>query len=304
MNGFNRNPTASPYPSLEEAGKAANMPKGRKAVAEWWGDLDPVTRGILLRERGDELRAAGITAPLYNWKSPDPGSGPFNVEDMTPRDAWLHSQAVAIAAAGDFIGETGASRNMLQYLSGTGETLNLDVDRMLHDDTDFRSGIEQEHLVDNQDAWRQKALDEYNRAGGDKTVIIPVESAAKHRTLRSDEWFHAVGSHAQNVSGMVTVTPSAHGGEPKISLDYQVNVWDRYNWDKGKATEFPGGVTIEDEDMGRLHAVGLAQEFDMRGSSSTYTHDLNGHTAPTVTPGDPGREGTRGDVSRGEEENR
>ncbi|WP_187645784.1 hypothetical protein [Streptomyces sp. TRM49041] len=304
VNGFNRNPTASPYPSLEEAGKAANMPKGRKAVAEWWRDLDPVTRGILLRERGDELRAAGVTAPLYNWKSPDPGSGPFGVEEVIPRDAWLHSQAVGIATAGDLIGETGASRNMLHYLSGTGETLTLDVDRMLHDDDGFRSGIEQEHLVANQGAWRQKALDEFHRAGGDKTVVIPVESDVRHRTLRSDEWFHAIGSHAQNVSGMVTVTPSADDGEPKISLDYQVNVWDRYNWDKGKSTEFPGGVTIKDEDMGRLHAVGLAQEFDMRGSSPTYTHDLSGHTHPTVTPGDPGREGTRGDVSRGDKENR
>ncbi|WP_249466882.1 hypothetical protein [Streptomyces fradiae] len=303
-NGFNKNPTASLYPSLEEARKAADIPKGRKAVAEWWRDLDPVTRGILLRERGDELRAAGITDPLYKWKSPDPGSGAFDAENLTAQDAWLHTQAVAIAAAGDLIGETGASRNMLHYLSGTGETLNLDVDRMLHDDTDFRAGIEREHLADYQDTWRREALEEFNRAGGDKTVVIPVESAARHRILRSEEWFHAIGSHAQNVSGMVTVTPSTDGGEPKVSLDYQVNVWDRYNWDKGKSTDFPGGITIEDDDMGRLHAVGLAQEFDMRGSSSTFTHDFNGQTAPTVAPGDPGREGTRGDVSRGEDKNR
>lgn len=70
MNGFNRSPARSPYPSLEEAGKAANMPKGRAAVAEWWRDLDPVTRGILLRERGDDLREAGIMAPLYEWRPP------------------------------------------------------------------------------------------------------------------------------------------------------------------------------------------------------------------------------------------
>ncbi|MCQ0024339.1 hypothetical protein M4914_16145 [Streptomyces somaliensis DSM 40738] len=302
--GFNRNPVGIPYSSLEEAGKAANMPKGRKAIAQWWRDLEPVTRGILLRDRGDELRAAGVTAPLHQWKAPDVGSGPFNLEDVTAHDVWLHSQAVAIAAAGDFIGETGASRNMLHYLGGTGETLELDVDRMLHDDTQFRSDIERMHLVGNQDAWREKALDEFKKAGGDKVVVIPVESEAKHRVLQSDEWFHAIGSHAQNVSGMITVTPGAAGGEPEVSLEYQVNVWDRYNWDKGKSTQFPGGVTIEDEDMGRLHMVGLAREFDMRGSSSNYTHDLSGHTVPAVTPGDPGREGTRGDVSRGEEENR
>ncbi|WP_405187806.1 hypothetical protein [Streptomyces anulatus] len=77
MNGFNRSPARSPYPSLEEAGKAANMPKGRAAVAEWWRDLDPVTRGILLRERGDDLREAGIMAPLYEWRPAATGRSSF-----------------------------------------------------------------------------------------------------------------------------------------------------------------------------------------------------------------------------------
>ncbi|WP_371636476.1 hypothetical protein OG988_26035 [Streptomyces zaomyceticus] len=63
FNGFNRNPRTNPYPSLEESGKAANMPKDRKDVPAWWQSLDPVTRGILLEEKGDELRAAGVMDP-------------------------------------------------------------------------------------------------------------------------------------------------------------------------------------------------------------------------------------------------
>ncbi|MGW6457819.1 hypothetical protein ACWF94_18225 [Streptomyces sp. NPDC055078] len=304
LNGFNRQATEGPYPSLEEAGKAAAMPSDRAKVADWWRGLAPATRGVLLQERGDELRAAGIMDPQYEWTSPDPGSGEFDVEKPTARDIWLHAQALGIATAGDIKGEVGASRNMEHYLRATGEPLKLDVDRMLHDDSGFRSEIEREHLARGQDAWRQKALDEFQRAGGDRPVAVPVESDAEHRTLRSGEWFHAVGSHAQNVSGMVTVTPGTDGGAPKVSLDYQVNVWDRYNWDAGKATNLPGGITISDVDMGRLHKVGFAQEFDMRGSSSAYSHDLNGSTPPGVAPGDPGREGTRADVSRGEEKNR
>ncbi|MEV6548765.1 hypothetical protein AB0M57_08635 [Streptomyces sp. NPDC051597] len=217
---------------------------------------------------------------------------------------WLHAKALSIATAGDLFGETGASRNMLHYLNGTGEPLKLDVDRMLHDDSKFRSGIEQEHVAGNQEAWRRKALEEFKRAGGDKTVVVPVESDPLHRTLKSEEWFHAVGSHAQNVSGMVTVSPGTHGGAPHVTLDYQINVWDRYNWDKGKSTTFPGGIVIPDADMGRLHTVGIAQEFDMRGSSSTYAHDLDSPSTAGITPHDPGREGTRGDISRGDEENR
>ncbi|MER5988617.1 hypothetical protein [Streptomyces sp. NPDC001787] len=303
FNGFNGHPTDSPYPSLEEAGKAANMPKERKAVAEWWRDLDPVTRGILLSERSDELRAAGILDPLYKWASADDGSGTFDVEEPTPHDLWILARAEAIATGGDITGEVAASRNMEHYLRGTGEPLDLDVDRILHDDSGFRTEIDTLHIAENREGWRQKALAEFEKAGSDRTVVVPVESQALGRTFGEDEWFHAVGSHQQNVSGLVTVSPG-EGGKPKVSLDYQVNVWDRYNWDAGKSTTFPGGIVIPDVDMGRLHKVGFAQEFDLRGNSSTFTQDLNSGSAPGATPADPGREGSRGDVSRGDEENR
>ncbi|MFI1973769.1 hypothetical protein [Streptomyces wedmorensis] len=303
FNGFNRNPQASPYPSLEEAGKAADMPKDRKDVPAWWQSLDPVTRGILLKEKGDELRAAGIMDPRYQWHSPDPGSGQFDVEEPTPEDLWFHARALAIATAGDAAGENAASRNMLHYLHASGEPLNLDVDRILHDDPRFRAEIEANHIADNQEAWRKQALDAFVKAGGDKTVVIPVESDHEGKDFKNDEWYHAVGAHEQNISGMVTVSPGADG-KPMVSLDYQVNVWDRYNWDKGKSTPFPGGIVIPDDEMGRLHKVGFAQEFDMRGSSSTFNHDMNSDTPPAVNPSDPGRDGGRGDVSRGDEENR
>jgi hypothetical protein len=156
IGGFNRNPTASPYPSLEAAGKAANIPKDSKAVAEWWADLDPVTRAVLLRERGDELRAAGIMDPQYEWRSPDVGSGPFDVEEPTPRDLGFHAVALSIATSGDVIGQTAASRNMLHYLGGTGDTLDLDVDRMLHDDGALRSDIENSHITPNKESGAKK----------------------------------------------------------------------------------------------------------------------------------------------------
>ncbi|WP_229833689.1 hypothetical protein [Streptomyces xantholiticus] len=176
--------------------------------------------------------------------------------------------------------------------------MDLDVDRMLHDDGALRSNVENMHITPNKDKWREEALAEFNKAGGDKPVVIPVESGSFGGTFTPDtDWYNAVGSHQQNVSGLVTVKPG-EAGKPEVSLEYQVNVWDRYNWNKGKSATFPGGIVIEDADMGRLHTVGIAQEFDMRGSSSTFTHDLNGSAGPAVEPSDPGREGGRGDVSR------
>lgn len=64
------------------------------------------------------------------------------------------------------------------------------------------------------------------------------------------------------------------------------------------------GAVVSGRTLGGPDRQGFAQEFDMRGSSSTYTQDLNSGSAPGVSPADPGREGSRGDVSRGDEENR
>ncbi|MEU8654165.1 hypothetical protein [Streptomyces sp. NPDC048737] len=47
------------------------------------------------------------------------------------------------------------------------------------------------------------------------------------------DWSLAVGSGMTNTTGTVTVVPGENG-EPRIGLDYQVNVWDRCNWDPGR----------------------------------------------------------------------
>ncbi|MFE3866295.1 hypothetical protein ACFXPT_38750 [Streptomyces goshikiensis] len=139
-----------------------------------------------------------------------------------------------------------------------------------------------------------------NLSGG-APVSIPVETKAVGGTFEDRNWYLGVGSHMRNVSGNVSVVPDAHG-QPKITMDYQVNVWDRYNWDAGKETPI-SPVTVKDADMARLHTVGLAQEFDMHGTSSSRQHDLGSAGTPDVSAGDPGRDGTRKDPARGEEEN-
>ncbi|WP_229908956.1 hypothetical protein [Streptomyces griseosporeus] len=40
-----------------------------------------------------------------------------------------------------------------------------------------------------------------------------MESQALGRTFQCDEWYHAIGSHQQIVSGMVVVTPPDQGRE-------------------------------------------------------------------------------------------
>ncbi|MEH0548222.1 hypothetical protein QA802_35730 [Streptomyces sp. B21-105] len=193
-----------------------------------------------------------------------------------------------------------ASRHMQHYLENTGEPLDLPVDKMMHDDEGLRIHAE-EAIRGKQDAWRAQALEEFRRNGGEP-VALPVETNNSDYSFpqgTQDNWFYAVGSTRTNVTGVVTVVPGADG-EPKVGLDYQVNAWDRYNWDQGKGVTI-GPLSIPDGQPARLHATGLAQEFDMRGSSSVKHYDLGSATPngdPLPAPDDPGRDGSRQDPGR------
>ncbi|MEU8761724.1 hypothetical protein [Streptomyces sp. NPDC048659] len=81
---------------------------------------------------------------------------------------------------------------------------------------------------------------------------------------------------------MVPVSPGADG-DPKVSLDYQVDAGDRYNGDHAKETMFPGGIVIRDDERGRSHEMGIAREFDMRGSGSTFHHGTRKTTRRLLT---------------------
>jgi hypothetical protein len=189
---------------------------------------------------------------------------------------------------------------MAHYLGNSGDDMDLPVDKMMSDDDAFKKHIDAS-IRQEQDAWREKALEEFEKNGG-QPVSIPVET--KNRDYSFDQntqenWFYAVGSTRSNVTGVVTVTPGSDG-EPQVGLDYQANAWDRYNWDQGKGVTI-GSMEVPDGQMARLHTTGLAQEFDMSGSSSTKHYDLGGSSPnkdPLPDPAEPGREGGRTDPGR------
>jgi hypothetical protein len=104
-----------------------------------------------------------------------------------------------------------------------------------------------------------------------------------------------MGAFSYSVTGEVTATG---GSKPKVSLDYRVHVFDRYNWDKGKSTRV-GPLTIKDEELQKLHRKGLAREYIVRGDSAVQHVD---GFVPSKTLPDPGtgggRDGNRSDPSR------
>lgn len=117
----------------------------------------------------------------------------------------------------------------------------------------------------------------------------------------SKDWFYAMGGVQYAVSGVAVVHPPEHpGGQPRIELDYQAHVFDRYNWDGQKATEI-GPITVSDEQLADLHRAGVAQEYNISGSTGTK-HVDGVVPAPGQLPDLPGpsddRTGTRTDPGR------
>jgi hypothetical protein len=86
----------------------------------------------------------------------------------------------------------------------------------------------------------------------------------------SADWFYASGGISYSTQGQVTVyPPKTPGGEWSYSTDTTVSYRDRYNWDGTKSTDI-GPVNITDKQLGRLNEVGIAQNYNMTGESSTH----------------------------------
>lgn len=80
--------------------------------------------------------------------------------------------------------------------------------------------------------------------------------------------------------------------------DRRVHVHDRYNWDANTSTQI-GPVTVEDKELQALHRKGLAQEYDVDGTSDEImTVTVDPDDAASAAPAGDGRDGSRGDPGR------
>ncbi|MEU6661133.1 hypothetical protein [Streptomyces sp. NPDC046821] len=277
---------------LAGLGEDAN-PKQRAELRRLWESLSPGARGQLWLAHKDDLMAAGIMSTTAQRVAMDAGAGKYDSESAG-FDEWATKRKMELLVQGaDMQGMTDAARHMSHYLGNTGNEMKLPVDKMMEDVPEFNHYIE-DIVRHHQGDWRTEALEEFKRNGG-KPVALPVQVKAERGFYFSEDldpnWYFAVGGTNSNVTGVVTAVPDANGN-PKISVDYQANVWDRYNWDEGKGVDV-GPLKIPDGDMAKLHRAGEAQEFDMRGSSTVKHYDL-GTSAPNSDPL-PGPEHDRAD---------
>ncbi|MGW3568932.1 hypothetical protein ACWDSL_34600 [Streptomyces sp. NPDC000941] len=275
---------------LAELGGDAN-PRQRAELGRLWQSLSPEARAQLWKEHKKDLLAAGLLETTIKRISPDAGSGPHGAESPGMAELETRAKMQLLAEGADLRGMTDAARHMMHYLDNTGRPMYLPVDKMLSADKGFQAHIDKQ-IRDHQNEWRKKALAEFWRNGG-KPVAIPVQTGNRSYSFDQEKdpnWFFAVNATNSNVTGVVTVEADA-SGKPKVGLDYQTNAWDRYNWDKGKGVDI-GPIDVPDGQPSRLHKTGLAQEFDVSGSSSVKHYDLGGSTpnnGPLPKPDEPWR---------------
>lgn len=66
-------------------------------------------------------------------------------------------------------------------------------------------------------------------------------------------------------TGVVTVRPPERpGGAPRVQVDYQVHLYDRYNWDAdkpGKQARIFGVIPVPDAELAELHRAGIFAVF-------------------------------------------
>lgn len=230
--------------------------------------------------------------------STDPGAGVHGSQPWYARgdDVAFEQVARAASTAADALGYTNAARHLNHYLDNSGDDLTVDPARIARDVPQFGQSVEQQL-----DAQVNAAI-EQAVADGCYGEPIAFDSGWQGFYIDKDmnaDWFYAMGGIQHSVTGTVVVQP---GDPPTAEVSYQVHVFDRYNWDGGKTTTI-GPVTITDQQMGELHTAGLAQEYDIVGSTgeTTYTATYDPAGGSTGDPGIPeagDRDGERSDPSR------
>lgn len=172
---------------------------------------------------------------------------------------------------------------MRHYLGGSGETLAVEPERIVRDEPAFERGVREDA--------RTLVLDAQLRASQDAQPgrRFAVRTDWANTTAEGENWFRGLGTFSRHLTGTGTVLPpSVPGGRPRVRIDYKVHVADRYNWDDGKKTNIFGDKPTPDEELGSLHETGLAQEYDVRGSSRTVSVVVDVPEDPPPAPPDPG----------------
>lgn len=231
-------------------------------------------------------------------KLKDPFGRPESTFVKASRLSWLLDKG--LISLGELVRWERAAGNMRHYLGNSGKPHEMDVEylyrsefldwasekleKVLPESTtesikDDGSDPDQAAMLrervnalidEHAPAWKKEAIETFHKSGGQPVALEKKLDWNPQDTspLFQPDGYFAYGSYAYTVTGVVKAVPDSEG-DPKVSLDYQIHVADRYNWDQFKLVPMP------DFFHGINHKFGKAQEFDMEGSSKLRSIPLD-----------------------------
>jgi hypothetical protein len=188
-----------------------------------------------------------------------------------------------VADGADAMGLDNAARHMRHYLGNSGAELGVSPEGMLRDLPGLREKVNQSFEYDLMPEVNERIANEFN--GQPMRFQVTTDWQGYYATQgESKDWFFALGGFSFAHGADVIVTPNPDGST-HVEIQHQLHIFDRYNWDEGKSVEIMG-VEVGDEQLGHLHEVGRAQEFQVWGKSSpqSYSYDYTGQSTGPLTP--------------------
>lgn len=238
---------------------------GRDTVRPGKGD-GPALPGKIVDGGG----MPGYPVPPAAPKKGD-GSKVHGSDDAGIKDHFIEDLCYRMADAADTLGLDNAARNLRHYLENSGDPLKFNANELINDIPAIKQDVDNKYQTQVVDVAKQKIAAEYDGKPMKFTITTPWNGAYATQD-QSKDWFFATGGFSYAHTATVTVTPGKNG-EAQVHIESNVHTFDRYNWDAGKSVDI-GPIHIEDKAMGRLHEVGLAQEFELHGSGRGQTSDF------------------------------
>ncbi|MBE2235606.1 MAG: WXG100 family type VII secretion target [Anaerolinea sp.] len=279
---------------LRQAEEEASQPfRDRPAV-----NLTPAS---MVGERGENEVTPGPAPNPPGQSGSGDGSGAHGAAGA-PTDAdWeTHRTMSRAALLARLRGYDITASHMEHYLGNSGQPLSVDVNRMMSEMPEFRLAVQQQFQ---HDIWTAAQREIDARYTGEPLQFqLTTDWRSDYYPDKSSypNWYYGVGGFSYSQTAAVTVTPGPDS-VPVVTVQSQVHMFDRYNWDEGKSVTLPSsgnqwiddhtiaGDYIPDTAMGHLHQTGIAQEYDLNGSSSTtvttYRYDPAANPADAPTPG-------------------
>jgi len=208
----------------------------------------------------------------------DKGAGAFNSVEPGILDHASEMKWRTVAGMAEGIGYTDAARHIQHYLDGSGKALYVKPENMLRDMPKFKEKVDADfNMFKNQ--IQTSLANQYD--GKERTEKFIAKFGNSNWTgyyatkNQSGNWFYATGGFSYTFAAVAkTIPPKKPESKPIIQGEYQMHVYDRYNWDKGKGVNIGEVFSVSDESLGSLHQAGLAKEYDIKGSTSPSTFEM------------------------------